>query len=264
MRVRVAIPDRTLDQPTLDALLEATTRAGERQLARGDAPDFRDSLESGAIRWHPERFVDGEHFDLPAVAARRRWGDCDDLGPWYAASLRTSGDDPGARAVARRSGAQRWHVVVRRSDGRIEDPSRMAGMAVSGVGASVRALAARPMSYRGDGAVAITRGRDGLVPWWARVDLPWHRGHVATVAPGRSPQAALTRAVMGALDTSDRCSRDHAHYADLIAGDLLYPEGKGSYCPPLATLLDEPKGGQVALAHGNVAWHPRGDLIVRF
>ena len=270
MRVRVAIPDRQLDQATLAPLLEAVTRAGVRQLARGDARDFRDVLESGGVRWQPERFVDGEHFDLPAIAQARRWGDCDDLGPWYAASLRASGDDPGARALARRSGANRWHVVVRRSDGRIEDPSRWAGMrsTVSGPAAGVRALAAKPMAYPGEGAVAITRGLDSVVPWWARVDLPWQRAHLASIGPGRSPRAALQRAVLGALDSSDGCSREHAAMADVVAGDLLYPDdgGEGAIVPPLQTMLraSEPGAAMLPDKAGTVAWSPSGPVVVRF
>lgn len=267
MRVRVAIPDRQVDQATLGPLLEAVTRAGVRQLERGDARDFRDVLESGGIQWQPERFVDGEHFDLPAVAQRRRWGDCDDLGPWLAASLRASGDDPGARAIARRSGPNRWHVVVRRSNGSIEDPSRWAGMksTVSGPSAGVRALAARPMAYPGEAAVAVTRGLDGLVPWWARVDLPWKRAHMASVAPGRTPRGALNCAVMGAFDTSDGCSPDHVEMADVIAGDLLFPDD-GGICPSLYELLRAAKPGAAALPHkaGTVAWSPSGPVVVRF
>jgi hypothetical protein len=273
MRVRVAIPDRLLDRATIEPLLEAVTRAGVRQIQRGEARDFRDVLESGGVRWQPEKFVDGEHFDLPALAQKRRWGDCDDLGPWYAASLRASGDDPQAKAVARRSGPNRWHVVTQRGDKRIEDPSKWAGMrpTISGPAAGVRALAARPMAYPGDGAIAITRGLDGVVPWWSRVDLPWQgRSHMASLAPGRTPHGAMTRAVMGALDMRDGCSPDHVRFADVVAGDLLCPEegDEGAFLPPLAKLLCARRAGQRVLRDdvGSVAWSPRGrgPLVVRF
>lgn len=226
MRIRVAIPDKHVDAHTLDALLEGVTRAGTRQILAGDAHDFRDVLESRAIQWQPENFADGEHFDLPALTQTRKWGDCDDLGPWYAASLRASGHDPGARAVARRSGPNRWHVEVLRSNGKREDPSRWAGMrpTVSGPATGVHALAARPLALPGDGAIALTRGASPTV-WWARCDLPWNgrdgRSHIASLAPARSPDSAISRAVMGALYSSDGCSSGHREMAEVIANDLV-------------------------------------------
>ncbi len=57
--------------------------------------------------------------------------DCDDLGPWLAAEriLGKGGPrDTKARAVAIPSPGIGWHVVVRRGDGRIEDPSKVLGM----------------------------------------------------------------------------------------------------------------------------------------
>lgn len=59
-------------------------------------------------------------------AVKRGTADCDDLGPWLAASLRLAGD-ANARAIPKRSPAG-WHIVVRRGDGTIEDPSAKLGM----------------------------------------------------------------------------------------------------------------------------------------
>ena len=222
MRIRLAIPDRILDADTLNALLEATTRAGVRQLARGEAPDVRAAIKQG-LRWKPERFVDGEHFDLPLEANKRGWGDCDDLAPWLAASLRQSGEDPRAVPFAVRSGPTRWHIKVRKGNGAVLDPSRWAGMShtVSGPnGAGVHALAARPFALPGDAAIALLPDRKRRC-WWGRCDLPWNASHIASVAPGVSPDAALYHAVSGALDCSDGCNGEHAEYADAIASDLL-------------------------------------------
>jgi hypothetical protein len=221
MRIRLAIPDRIMDADTLDALMEATTRAGVRQLKRGEAPDVRDAIRKG-LRWRPERFVDGEHFDLPVEANQRGWGDCDDIAPWLAASLRASGEDPRARAVARRSGPTRWHIRVRRGNGQIVDPSRWAGMGqtVSGPEPGIHALAARPFAMPGDGAIALMPDRRRRL-WWGRCDLPWMRSHLASVAPGNTPDAALYHAVAGAIDCSDGCSPEHAEYADALTSDLL-------------------------------------------
>ena len=126
MRVNVAIPEAHVDAPVLNAALESVTRLNEEMLAQGEVPTFTDGLKEG-IKWKPEPPGD-EHFDHAATVLRRKWGDCDDLAPWQAASLRHTGEDPEARAIVRRSGPKRWHAIVRRGDGSIDDPSKAAGM----------------------------------------------------------------------------------------------------------------------------------------
>ena len=219
MRVRVAIPDKYLDAPTIDALLEATTRAGARQIRAGEAPDARVAIRRGA-KWKPEPYLDGEHFDLPAMVNQRGWGDCDDWGPYLAASLRASGEDPGARSRAVRSGPNSWHAVTQLSDGRVVDPSRAAGMKprVSGY-SGVHAAAARPMAEPGDGAMAVKRDAQGV--WWCRCDIPWGDAHVASYGPGRGPASALRGAVQGAIWSSDGGSAKHRRYAYQLADWLL-------------------------------------------
>lgn len=54
-------------------------------------------------------------------------GDCEDLAGARAAELRVRRGEP-ARAIAYRSGPRKFHAVVRRADGTIEDPSRILGM----------------------------------------------------------------------------------------------------------------------------------------
>jgi hypothetical protein len=220
VRVRVAIPDKHLDAPTIEALLEATTRAATRQIRAGEAPDIRAAIQRG-YKWKPEPFLDGEHFDLPALASRRGWGDCDDNGPWGAASLRASGEDPNARARAVRSGPNSWHVVTELGDGRVVDFSRAAGMRsrVSGPGAGVHAGAARPMALKGDGAIACKRDAHGV--WWCRCDLPWGDAHVASYCPGRGPEGAVRGAVQSAIWASDGGSAPHRKYAYQLADWLL-------------------------------------------
>lgn len=242
MRIRVAVPDAQLDGSTLDALLEAVTRAGHRQILKGAAPDFRKALKRLNIRWKPEAFADGEHFDLPATVAARGWGDCDDLGPWYAASLRASGEDPLARAFASKSGPQRWHVRVRRGDGRIQDPSRAAGMGANVSGeVGVLAMPARALAMPGDAAIAVVRD-PRLRQWWTRTDLPWGKlAHLVSIARAPTPEGALARSVMGALETSDGASPAHAEYLDAIAADLLARPRK-SEVGFLGKVLDIAKG----------------------
>lgn len=195
MRIRLAIPDQHVTAPVLDAALEATTLAGMSQMRAGEAPTFTELLRSG-VRWRPENFADGEHFDLPAVCAERGWADCDDLAPSLAAELRAKGFDPGARARVIRSGPERWHAIVETSDGRIIDPSVMAGMKARGTPAGIRGAIARPMVAVGESGVALAlhNGRS-----WARTDVPWGDGHLASVAASKDPLRALDASIEGAL-----------------------------------------------------------------
>lgn len=55
----------------------------------------------------------------------RKYCDCEDLGPYLAACYRLTGEK--AQAYARPS-ACGWHILVRRADGSIEDPSAKLGM----------------------------------------------------------------------------------------------------------------------------------------
>lgn len=176
MRINVAVPEAHVDAPVLDAALEATTRLNESMLATKEIPTFQKGLNHG-IKWKPEP-PGAEHFDHAGVVLARKWGDCDDLAPWHAASLRHTGEDPGASAVAKRSGPNRWHAVVQRSDGTIDDPSRRAGMGShKGIigGVLPRMFGARASVV---GGAYIVRPEIALRPVrgavQARADLPWY------------------------------------------------------------------------------------------
>ena len=180
MRIRLAVPDELDDQDrkaALDAALESVTRTVAGMVRAGAAPPAAGHIKSGRVRWQPEPPGD-EHFDLPATIIRRGWGDCDDLAPWHAGSLRAGGIDPGARAVVKKSGPKRWHALVRRSDGSIEDPSLHAGMhSVSGMPNNLVGAYAPiqpPMSADGRLCLAICPSRDPRHPnvWFARCDVP--------------------------------------------------------------------------------------------
>lgn len=192
MRIRLAIPDKHVTAPVLDAVLEATTRAAAAQMAAGEAPTFSDLLRQG-VKWKPESFADGEHFDLPGIVGERGWGDCDDLGPCLAGELRATGQDPGARSRVIRTGPERWHAIVELSDGRILDPSRMAGMRSP---QGVRGGVVRPMASVGESAVAIAKHNG---QWWARTDVPWGNRHLTSLSRDFDAARALDRSVVGAL-----------------------------------------------------------------
>jgi hypothetical protein len=207
MRVNVAIPEAHVKEPVLDAALEAVTTLNEALIKNGDAPTFDQALRNG-VKWKPEP-PGQEHFDHAGIVADRGWGDCDDLAPHHAASLRVTGKDPGARAIVVRSGPAMWHAVVQRSNGNIEDPSEAAGMrSRHAIAGAALPLMCAPQS--GVNGAYVLRPQLALRPtgsgWQARTDLPWNwqpKGEPTTAdfsmsALHQAPIAAT--ALNGALD----------------------------------------------------------------
>jgi len=230
MRVQVAIPEQYIDKPVLDSALEAVTRLNEDMIAKREVPLFEDALHR--VRWQAEP-PGQEHFDHAAAVLGRGHGDCDDLAPWHAASLRATGEDPGAIATCYQSGPKRWHAVVERSDGSLEDPSLAAGMPTH---SGIRAAAVPLMDVSGPNVGAyLMRPQIALRPvhggWQARSDLPWQwREHVmedqpvetdwAMTALHTAPLAstALVGSIMGVLDLADiACAGDDDHLDRLEA-----------------------------------------------
>jgi hypothetical protein len=230
VRIRLAIPDRLVTAEALEAALEATSLANEQAILRGEVPPLTEAIKKG-VRWKPEAFADGEHFDLSHVVSARKWGDCDDLAPWLTGELRATGEDPGARSRVYRTGPDRWHVVTETSSGEILDPSKWAGMgkksAPSGVG-GVCGYTARPFARMGEGALCCVphEGR-----YWSRVDLPFPRaaGHIASHARARTPEESLYRAVAGAIACGEEIDSelcDRARYVGaMLLGDLHSIDG---------------------------------------
>lgn len=300
MRLRLAVPPGLNQDETaavLDAALEAVTRASEPLIARGKVPSFSSALRAKRVRWAPEPPGD-EHFDIPQTVLRRGHGDCDDLAPWRAAELRASGADPEAQAIVRPSGPGRWHAVVERSDGRIEDPSRAAGMGA--VGAD---------DYRGPIWPAMWPDRLALAAhplqrgWAARVDVPdvcapfcWSALHAAR-SPSRAARGAIQGAMMlggcGALEDEDlvrlAALHDLLHGASAreVAGALdhvgavgflpsLIPAAASLAAPVLSKILPGGGGGAApgggapspggggGVAPGATFAIPGGPIIVRF
>ncbi len=70
-----------------------------------------------------------EDFAIVPAIISRGWGDCDDLAPWRAAELQNGGENAKIRIQWKRTAKGKlFHIVVRRADGSIEDPSRILGM----------------------------------------------------------------------------------------------------------------------------------------
>ncbi len=115
----------------LGIALDATTAWNVLALKRDPLPSIYDA---GVVyaREPQCRTSDGrermcEEFVTAHEVRRRGFGDCDDLGTWRAAELRLAGEL--AQAIPKPS-AVGWHIVVRRGDGSIEDPSARLGMPV--------------------------------------------------------------------------------------------------------------------------------------
>ncbi len=234
MRIRLAIPDRLVTPEALEAALEATTLANEQAIKRGEVPLITDAISDG-VRWKPEPYLDGEHFDLAHHVAERGWGDCDDLAPWLAGELRATGEDPGARSRVYKSGPDRWHVVTETSDGEILDPSKWAGMGrrkSQTCSNGVCGVVARPFARMGEGALCCVPHRGA---YWSRVDLPFPNaaGHIASHARGRSPEESLNRAIAGAIACGEEIESPLVDRARLVGamliGDARHSQEIGSF-----------------------------------
>lgn len=299
MRLRLAVPqDLTRDETaaTLDAALEALTLASEPRIARGEVPTLSSALRAKRVRWKPEPPGD-EHFDLPETVLRRGWGDCDDLAPWRAAELRASGVDPEARAIVIPSGPNRWHAVVERSDGRIDDPSKAAGMGARVNGGDDYRAPFWPAMWGDRLSLAASPLRQG---WAARVDAPDQEWPCAwsALASGRTPRQAVVGCLSGisvlgrcgVLDDTDLLRIAALH--DLlhgvppreVAGALehhgavgflgpLLPAAASLAAPLMSKILPgagapaapgAPSGGGGAGAPGATLAIPGGPIIVRF
>lgn len=257
MRINVAVPEEHVGPDVINAALESVTRLDHALIRGGTVPVFGQALDR--VRWKPEPPGD-EHFDHAAQVLVRGWGDCDDLAPWHAASLRASGADRGARAIVKKSGPRRWHAVVQRSDGRIEDPSAAAGMPTPGASSVVGGVL--PPMIRDLSAIVggsyIEHPRLAVRPtfdaagqhesWEARADLPWHwrpaktKHDLAMVSLHKAPIAAqaIVGAVRGAyrLGQLDSPSDPEAllrlqAISDVVGGMYSHDELCGIYGPEL-------------------------------
>lgn len=132
MRLRIAVPEQHVEPGVINAALEAVTRLDEHMIRAGEVPKWEEAVAMG-VRWRPEPPGD-EHFDNAKTVIDRKWADCDDAAPYKAATLRATGEDPGATAVVVPSGPNTWHAIVKRSAGEFDDPSVEAGMRPQRVG----------------------------------------------------------------------------------------------------------------------------------
>lgn len=236
MRIRLAIPDRLVTPEALEAALEATSLANEQAIVRGEVPPLTEAIAKG-VKWKPEPYTDGEHFDLSHVVAARKWGDCDDLAPWLTGELRASGEDPGAVSRVYESGPNRWHVVTQLSDGSILDPSKWAGMGKksSPDAKGVSGVTARPFARLGEGAMCCVPHQG---KYWSRCDLPFPDadGHIASHARADTPEESLNRAIAGAIACGEEIDCDLIDRARVMGAMLI---GDARYDPEIGSIFSK-------------------------
>lgn len=162
MRAEINVPDE-LGAEALNAALEGLVELGVADLRRGMVGGHVPTLYTSGVRYERERGTERWLTPSQVLAAHRRGrgSDCEDLAAWRAAECRVSGEDPGARAIVRRSGPRTWHAIVEHSDGTLEDPSRILGMGSTELG-SLRDWNVT-LRREGDSWIAtLSRGGEGV------------------------------------------------------------------------------------------------------
>ena len=107
-------------------LLEALSAVNEAWLAENPRAPW---LYESGVRYEEEPDGRDDWQDIPETIFLRN-GDCEDLGCWRVAELRTRGREYAVPHIKKSLTGPRtvYHVAVRRADGRLEDPSRILGM----------------------------------------------------------------------------------------------------------------------------------------
>jgi hypothetical protein len=252
LRIQVTVPEEHVSPETIEPFLEGVTRVNEQMIRQGQAPTSDQLLASGAV-WRPEPMGD-EHFDTGDVIARRKWGDCDDWAPNRTASLRASGEDPGAKTRLIPSGPSTFHAVTQRGSGEIEagesDISVKAGMrplrsySVIGGGESIDVVACDPhdgRAYHGSllptvapmslhcGPAFTVRGCrvSGASLYEARCDLPIVGSPIVAMGHARRRRSILGY-VPYAWSVTESAPHPAAALSGAISGALLCGEVMGA------------------------------------
>ena len=89
---------------------------------RGQLGSFYRPLYHSGVVYRPERAERWK--SLPKVYEDGH-GDCEDVAAIRVAELRASGRDPAAKIYIYKTGPNRWHAIVSRSNGRLEDPTKI-------------------------------------------------------------------------------------------------------------------------------------------
>ena len=110
----------------LERLLEALIEADIEYLRA--CPSTPSLYESGVV-YEEEPGERDNWQDIPETLGLGT-GDCEDLGCWRIAELRFRAQEHATAFITWREVEERtvYHIAVRRSDGTVEDPSRLLGM----------------------------------------------------------------------------------------------------------------------------------------
>lgn len=179
----IRVPAR---EDAFEAALEGLTRLDAGLMQQQQLPPL---YESG-VRYRDEKRDVWKH---AVDVAGEGYGDCEDLAAYRAAELRVSGEDPDARVAVYKSGPNRYHAVVARGDGQLEDPSRALGMG-------------QRMNRQSDTANVVgddpTPGENAITFEVVTIPGGWgrragYRGYIRIpfgkpTAPGATPQALMT------------------------------------------------------------------------
>jgi hypothetical protein len=119
MHVRCEIPIDEVGAHSIRELLDTLSTIWARYLAKHPLP----ALYSSGIRFQPEPNV-GQYEDwkTPHQTLEDGWGDCDELVLYRLAELRSRGERATV-VVMRRRGTRKFHVLIRRANRQLEDPS---------------------------------------------------------------------------------------------------------------------------------------------
>lgn len=109
-------------------LLEASVVINRRYLRA--FPQTPPIYQAGVVYQNEPPDQGFEDFAVIPAMLKRGWGDCDDLAPWRVAELQERGENARIRIQWKKlpGKGKLYHIVVRRGDGRIEDPSYLLGM----------------------------------------------------------------------------------------------------------------------------------------
>jgi len=108
----------------VEAMLEGFVMSNVLLIEAGLAPP---SPLDADVRY--QREASGlEEWNMCIYVQRFKRGDCEDLNGWAAAGMRVTGEDPGARAVLKRTGRHMFHCLVLLSSGETYDVCPTLGM----------------------------------------------------------------------------------------------------------------------------------------
>lgn len=125
--MRVEIQTGKLAEPSTVMRVYRGLLSGLLPLAQYEARSLPPLYNSGVVYDREEEGT--ETLAAPSLVHARGYGDCGHLALWRLAELRNAGESAQFHFKAvRKSRPRLFHVLIRRADGTLEDPSRILGM----------------------------------------------------------------------------------------------------------------------------------------